>query len=72
MLSERSLGLSRDQKHLKSEDESGRSGKLLLPFARKRQDNRLGPAEVLGWVTNTLLTPEKLHRIFMRRASNGT
>jgi putative transposase len=31
---------------------------------RKRDDNRLSPAEVLGWVTNKLRTPEQLHRIF--------
>jgi putative transposase len=31
---------------------------------RKREDNRLSPAEVLGWVTNKLRTPEQLHRIF--------
>jgi putative transposase len=31
---------------------------------RKRDDNRLSPAEVLGWVTNRLRTPEQLHRIF--------
>src|SRR6266568_1217149 len=31
---------------------------------RKREDNRLSPAEVLGWVTNKLRMPEQLHRIF--------
>ncbi len=31
---------------------------------RKREDDRLSPAEVLGWVTNKLRTPEQLHRIF--------
>jgi len=31
---------------------------------RKRDDNRFSPAEVLGWVTNKLLTPEQFHRIF--------
>lgn len=31
---------------------------------RQREDNRLSPAEVLGWVTNKLRTPEQLHRIF--------
>ncbi len=31
---------------------------------RARQDNRLSPAEVLGWVTGKLRTPEELHRIF--------
>jgi hypothetical protein len=31
---------------------------------RKRDDNRFSPAEVLGWVTNKLRTPEHLHRIF--------
>lgn len=31
---------------------------------RKRDDNRLSPAEVVGWVTSKLRTPEQLHRIF--------
>ncbi len=31
---------------------------------RKRDDNRFSPAEVLGWVTTKLRTPEQLHRIF--------
>jgi hypothetical protein len=31
---------------------------------RQRDDQRLSPAEVLGWVTGTLRTPEQLHRIF--------
>jgi hypothetical protein len=32
---------------------------------RQRDDHRLSPAEVLGWVTSaTLRTPEQLHRIF--------
>jgi len=31
---------------------------------RARQDNRHSPAEVLGWVSGTLRTPEELHRIF--------
>ncbi len=32
---------------------------------RQRDDQRLSPAEVLGWVTaSTLRTPEQLHRIF--------
>jgi hypothetical protein len=39
---------------------------------RKREANRFSPAEVLGWVTNKLRTPEQLHRIlyavrFLRR-----
>jgi transposase InsO family protein len=29
-----------------------------------RQDNRHSPAEVLGWVSGRLRTPEELHRIF--------
>ena len=31
---------------------------------RARQDNRHSPAEVLGWVSGKLRTPEELHRIF--------
>jgi putative transposase len=31
---------------------------------RKRDDNRFSLAEVLGWLTNKLRTPEQLHRIF--------
>ncbi len=31
---------------------------------RKRDDNRLSPAEVLGQETSKLRTPEQLHRIF--------
>ncbi len=31
---------------------------------RKRSDGRQSPAEVLGWVYGTQLTPEDLHRIF--------
>jgi len=31
---------------------------------RKREDNRLSPAEVLGQETGKLRTPEQLHRIF--------
>ncbi|HEY6284249.1 MAG TPA: hypothetical protein VIX20_01185, partial [Ktedonobacteraceae bacterium] len=31
---------------------------------RKRDDNRLSPAEVLGQETRRLRTPEQLHRIF--------
>ena len=31
---------------------------------RARQDNRHSPAEVLGWISGTLRTPEELHRIF--------
>ncbi len=31
---------------------------------RKRDDNRHTPAEVLGWVTGKMRTPEQLHRIF--------
>jgi hypothetical protein len=31
---------------------------------RKREDNRLSPAEVLGQQTSKLRTPEQLHRIF--------
>jgi len=31
---------------------------------RKRDDHRHTPAEVLGWVTGKMRTPEQLHRIF--------
>jgi len=31
---------------------------------RERQDHRHSPAEVLGWVTGTVRTPEELHRVF--------
>jgi hypothetical protein len=31
---------------------------------RKRDDNRHTPAEVLGWVTGKMRSPEQLHRIF--------
>ncbi len=31
---------------------------------RERQDNRHSPAEVLGWTTGAVRTPEQLHRIF--------
>lgn len=31
---------------------------------RARQDHRHSPAEVLGWVTGTVRTPEELHRVF--------
>src|SRR5579871_4183165 len=31
---------------------------------RERQDNRQSPAEVLGWVSGVVRTPEQLHRIF--------
>ncbi len=31
---------------------------------RLRDDHRFSPAEVLGWVTAPLRTPEELHRIF--------
>ena len=40
-------------------------GVLLYHWAhRKRDDNRLSPAEVLGQETGKLRTPEQLHRIF--------
>jgi putative transposase len=31
---------------------------------RERQDGRQSPADVLGWVTGTAYSPERLHRIF--------
>ena len=40
-------------------------GVLLYHWAhRKRDDNRLSPAEVLGQEKSRLRTPEQLHRIF--------
>ena len=36
---------------------------------RKRQDGRLSPAEVLGWVHGRVWDPQRVHRVFYTRRS---